>query len=80
MGQYGAVYLNFGLWGLALVPAWLIVKEIGCSLGERKFERERGLARIDEGTSMDEMKGVEARKEVLQTQVSARISSKGMSR
>ena len=37
----GGVYLNFGLWGLALVPGWLVVKEIGVTLGDRKLERER---------------------------------------
>lgn len=72
MGQYGAVYLNFGLWGLALVPAWLVVKEIGYSLGDRKLEREKGLERIDEVTSMDDTTGVEAGKEILQTQGSAK--------
>lgn len=36
----GGVYLNFGLWALALVPGWIIVKEIGVSLGDRKLERE----------------------------------------
>lgn len=36
----GGVYLNFGLWALALLPGWLIVKEIGVTLGDRKLERE----------------------------------------
>jgi len=35
------VYLNFGLWGLALLPGWLIVKEIGVTLGDKKVEREK---------------------------------------
>lgn len=39
----GGVYLNFGLWGLALLPAWLVVREIGVTLGDKKLERE-GLA------------------------------------
>jgi hypothetical protein len=36
----GGVYLNFGLWALALIPGWIIVKEIGVTLGDRKLERE----------------------------------------
>lgn len=68
MGTFGAVYLNFGLWGLALVPAWLVVKEIGCSLGDRKLKREKGLERIDEVTSLEEPKGGNETREVLQTE------------
>lgn len=25
----GGVYLNFGLWGLSLFPAWLVIKHFG---------------------------------------------------
>ena len=49
----GGVYLNFGLWGLALVPGWLIVKEIGVTLGDRKLERE-GVAFREEQRVADE--------------------------
>lgn len=42
IADIGGVYLNFGLWGLALVPGWLVIKEIGESLGDKKVERERG--------------------------------------
>lgn len=41
MGDIGGVYLNFGLWALALIPGWLVVKEIGVSLGDSKIARER---------------------------------------
>ncbi|TVY91710.1 UNC93-like protein [Lachnellula willkommii] len=41
----GGVYLNFGLWALALFPGWLIVKEIGVTLGDKKVEREKAQAR-----------------------------------
>jgi hypothetical protein len=34
MGQVGCVYLNFGLWGISLAPAWLVIKKIGVSIGE----------------------------------------------
>jgi hypothetical protein len=27
--QVGGVYLNFGLWAVALVPAWLVVRHFG---------------------------------------------------
>ncbi|EAW10006.1 DUF895 domain membrane protein [Aspergillus clavatus NRRL 1] len=40
MGSVGSSYLNFGLWAIALLPAWLVVKEIGVSLGDKKVERE----------------------------------------
>ena len=40
MATVGGTYINFGLWGLALFPAWLVVKEIGVTLGDKKVERE----------------------------------------
>lgn len=42
MAQIGSVYLNFGLWGLSLFPAWLVIRKIGVTLGDKKFERESG--------------------------------------
>lgn len=40
MGQVGNVYLNFGLWGIALIPAWYVVREIGVTgLDDRIFWR-----------------------------------------
>lgn len=40
MGQVGNVYLNFGLWGIALIPAWYVVREIGVTgLDDRIFRR-----------------------------------------
>ncbi len=32
--------MNFGLWAIALFPAWLVIKQIGVSLGDKKVERE----------------------------------------
>lgn len=29
MGQIGNVYLNFGLWAVAILPAWLVIREFG---------------------------------------------------
>lgn len=40
MAQIGGVYLNFGLWGCAILPAWLVIRRIGISLGDKKVERE----------------------------------------
>ncbi|CBF87104.1 hypothetical protein AN2562.2 [Aspergillus nidulans FGSC A4] len=45
MASVGSIYLNFGLWALALFPAWLIIREIGVSLGDKKVERETRTAR-----------------------------------
>lgn len=44
MGTVGGIYLNFGLWAIALLPAWLVIKEIGVTKGDLKIERERALA------------------------------------
>ncbi|KAL4995261.1 hypothetical protein BDV10DRAFT_203193 [Aspergillus recurvatus] len=51
MASVGSIYLNFGLWALALFPAWLIIREIGVSLGDRKVERETRAAREIGGAS-----------------------------
>jgi hypothetical protein len=39
MGQVGNVYLNFGLWGIAILPAWLVLKDFGTK-GDVKMARE----------------------------------------
>ncbi|PIG85042.1 DUF895 domain membrane protein [Aspergillus arachidicola] len=44
MASVGSVYLNFGLWAISLLPAWLVVKHIGVTLGDKKIQRE---ARVD---------------------------------
>lgn len=40
MGEAGAVYLNFGLWALAVLPAWLVVREFGVSLTVTKLRED----------------------------------------
>lgn len=40
MAGYGSVFFNFGLWTIALYPAWLVIKQIGVELGDKKTERE----------------------------------------
>ncbi|KAK0501789.1 MFS general substrate transporter [Armillaria luteobubalina] len=41
--------INFGLWGVSLVPAWLVIRQIGVNL-EGRLERE---ARLAEQTAED---------------------------
>ncbi|CAI7605985.1 hypothetical protein N7533_012385 [Penicillium manginii] len=40
MAAVGNPYLNFGLWGIAIVPSWFVVKQIGHAFGDKKIERE----------------------------------------
>lgn len=51
MGQVGCVYLNFGLWGISLIPAWLVVKNIGTKYSKSK--REASTAAKIGGVSFD---------------------------
>lgn len=53
IAQVGGVYLNFGLWAVALVPAWIVVKEIGVTLGDKKVERET-LNNVDHGGKLQQ--------------------------
>ena len=47
--QVGGVYLNFSLWFLALVPAWLVIRKIGVSLGDSKVDRDEQSDKIANG-------------------------------
>ncbi|KAI9700234.1 MAG: hypothetical protein M1820_006902 [Bogoriella megaspora] len=47
MASVGGVYLNFGLWFASLLPAWLVVRKIGVSLGDKKIERDAVVQRED---------------------------------
>ncbi|KAK5125905.1 hypothetical protein LTR08_005027 [Meristemomyces frigidus] len=40
MGEVGSVYLNFGLWAIAILPAWFVVKKIGVSIGKDRDEKK----------------------------------------
>ena len=40
MAAVGSIYLNFGLWAIAIFPAWIIVKEVGEAFGDKKIARE----------------------------------------
>jgi hypothetical protein len=52
MASVGSTYLNFALWTLALAPAWLVVRQIGVTLGDRKVERE-GVALPESAATRD---------------------------
>ncbi|KAJ5320011.1 hypothetical protein PENANT_c051G04944 [Penicillium antarcticum] len=45
MAAVGSVYLNFGLWAIAIIPAWLIVKQVGVAFGDKKIDRETHVLR-----------------------------------
>lgn len=45
MAEIGGVYLNFTLWAIALFPGWLVIKQIGYGLGDKKVQREAALVR-----------------------------------
>lgn len=51
MGQFGAVYVNFALWAVSIVPAWFVIKEFGVRMGrvrdERSDEKGRGPREIE---------------------------------
>lgn len=40
MASVGGVYLNFGLWAVSLIPAWLVVNKIGVSKDEGENENK----------------------------------------
>ncbi len=48
------MYINFGLWALALLPGWLVIKEIGVSFGDNKLQREGYLNRETEAVKAAE--------------------------
>lgn len=41
MASVGNIYLNFGLWAIAILPAWFIIRQIGHIFGDKKIDRER---------------------------------------
>ena len=49
MGQVGCIYMNFGLWALALVPSWLVIRQFGLHSDDKKVDRERSRLEGDEG-------------------------------
>lgn len=43
MGQVGNTYLNFALWAVAILPAWLVIKDFGTK-EDFKLAREEKLS------------------------------------
>jgi hypothetical protein len=41
--------LNFGLWALALVPSWLVIRQFGLHSDDKKVDREKRRLDSDEG-------------------------------
>ncbi|KAJ7659241.1 major facilitator superfamily transporter [Mycena polygramma] len=48
LGAVGGIYINFGLWAIAIFPAWLVVREFGTS---KQFPDNEG--RIKEGGKLE---------------------------
>ena len=46
--RFGGVYLNFGLWAVALLPAWLVLRHYGVTAG---FSAEERAEALQEGPS-----------------------------
>lgn len=51
MGQVGCIYINFGLWALAIVPGWLVVRKFGLDSEDKKLDREKRRVVGGEGLS-----------------------------
>lgn len=51
MGEVGCIYINFGLWALAIVPGWLVVRNFGLDSGDKKLDREKRRVLGGEGLS-----------------------------
>jgi hypothetical protein len=49
MGQVGCIYMNFGLWALALVPSWLVIRQFGLHSVDKKVDREKRRLNADDG-------------------------------
>jgi hypothetical protein len=50
IGQVGGVYLNFGLWGIAILPAWLVLRHFG--VGEESGAVESQITRNDDSGAL----------------------------
>lgn len=40
MASVGGVYLNFALWAVSLIPAWLVVSKFGVSKDDGEIENK----------------------------------------
>lgn len=39
MASVGGVYLNFGLWAVSLLPAWLVIRKFGVSEEDEEMQK-----------------------------------------
>jgi hypothetical protein len=49
MGQVGCIYMNFGLWAIALVPGWLVISQFGLNSDDKKIDREKRRLEVNVG-------------------------------
>jgi hypothetical protein len=49
MGEVGCIYMNFGLWALAIVPSWLVIRQFGLHSDDKKVDREKRRLASEEG-------------------------------
>ena len=47
MGSVGAVYINFGLWAVAIPPAWLLIRHFGA---DQEHYGHDGRPRTEDGS------------------------------
>jgi len=55
----GASALNFGLWGISLVPAWLVVRKIGTEYVGRGVSEAEEAERLRGGQEAASVEGSE---------------------
>lgn len=44
MASVGGVYLNFGLWAVSLLPAWLVVRKFGVPEEDEKIKKKSDIS------------------------------------
>ena len=49
MGQVGCIYMNFGMWAIALVPGWLVISQFGLHSDDKKIDREKRRLEVNVG-------------------------------
>jgi hypothetical protein len=40
LGTVGSSAINFGLWGISVIPAWFVIRKIGIEFGRVALEAE----------------------------------------
>jgi hypothetical protein len=52
--EVGGVYMNFGLWAVAILPAWLVIRQFGTSKVEQVEDRPSSIETPSLKSSHDE--------------------------